>query len=295
MRPTSGSEHAAPLRTGGDALRLRAVALAPVLIVGAPRSGTTWLQRVVLAHPACCGGQESHALCSFSRIVEDFDRKIAMPRPHGLGAYLRREELLEALRDLWMRIMVPIVAASPEATCLVEKTPDHAVHLDLAAELFPRLRVIHMVRDARAVVASLLEASRRPWGREWAPRCIGSATARWIECVEAAETAGAALGPDRFLRVRCEDLRSNPSATVAALLRFLTLPAAAGDVQRLVEAAAAGGAAIPLAGALAGTALVEPDGFAGATRPLGWWAGRRVWRRTGALLRGLGYRETGRA
>ena len=33
------------------------VAASPLLIVGAPRSGTTWLQRLLLGHPACVGGR----------------------------------------------------------------------------------------------------------------------------------------------------------------------------------------------------------------------------------------------
>ena len=74
-----------------------------------------------------------------------------------------------------------IIPNSPEASVLIEKTPDHAVHLDLADELMPGCRVIHVARgfDA-AVVASLLRVSRTEWGKGWAPDSINAAAMRGL-------------------------------------------------------------------------------------------------------------------
>ena len=36
-----------------------------VLIVGAQRSGTTWVQRLLASHPAIVSGQESHLFSSY--------------------------------------------------------------------------------------------------------------------------------------------------------------------------------------------------------------------------------------
>lgn len=269
--------------------RRRRLALAPTLIVGAPRSGTTWLQRLLLALPACCGGQESHALATIAKVIADFDRKAAMERPHGIGAYLGRDELLEAMRSLWVRIATPAIDAAPAATRLIEKTPDHAVHLDLADTLFPNCRAIHLVRDPRAVVASLLAASRRPWGAGWAPSTPRAAAARWRECVERAEASGTRFGPDRFLRVRYEDLCAEPEASLRAIAEFMGLGEGDLAVGDIAAAARSGGAEIPLFGHLAGRRATEPEGFAGASRPLGAWSRRIVQREAGAWIRDLGY------
>lgn len=40
--------------------------LSPVLIVGSPRSGTSWLQRLLLEMPEICGGQESYFYAVFN-------------------------------------------------------------------------------------------------------------------------------------------------------------------------------------------------------------------------------------
>lgn len=281
-----------------------AIAMCPALLVGAPRSGTTWLQRMLLAHSACCGGQESHFLASFSKVRQDFDRKRDLPRPHGLAAYLTRDELLEALRDLWIRTFAETIAAKPSATVLLEKTPDHAVHLDFAAELLPGCRAIHLVRDSRAVAASLLRASREPWGRDWAPRTPRAAAERWLECVEAAERSGARFGAARFLSLRYEALHEAPSRELARVLGFLGISGSEKEAARLVEAVGDAGTgeesgAIRLRGELRDHPPHEPAGFVGEGRVDGWrgtlgWRGeRQVWSITRSAMERLGYSRHG--
>lgn len=50
------------------------------------------------------------------------------------------------------------------ATRLLEKTPAHARQLELIRAVRPGARFVHLVRDPRATVASLIEKSRRPFG-----------------------------------------------------------------------------------------------------------------------------------
>ena len=289
------------LRESPDAA---ALAMSPTLLVGAPRSGTTWLQRMLLAHPDCCGGQESHFLASFAKVRQDFDRKRDLPRPHGLAAYLTREELLEGLRAMWIRTFAETIAAKPSAKLLIEKTPDHAMHLDFAAELLPGCRVIHLVRDSRAVAASLIRASREPWGRDWAPRTSKAAAERWLECVEAAEQSGLSFGSSQFLRVHYEALHAAPSIELARVLAFLGVSASQGETARIVGAIDGPDrgetvGVIALRGELRDRPAREPAGFAGEGRVDGWkgtlgWRGeRQVWSITRTVMERLGYTRDG--
>ncbi|MFM7260537.1 MAG: sulfotransferase family protein, partial [bacterium] len=133
----------------------------PLLVVGAPRSGTTWLIRTLLQDRRLVGGQESHFLKTFGASLRAFDEQRGRPRPTGLACYWRRAELVDELQRLWRKTFEPMVALRPEARLLVEKTPDHALWLDVAREVVPGARVLHIVRDSRAVVASLLAASKQ--------------------------------------------------------------------------------------------------------------------------------------
>ncbi|MFM1833056.1 MAG: hypothetical protein RLZZ461_1372 [Planctomycetota bacterium] len=249
--------------------RVARLALAPVLIVGAPRSGTTWLQRLLLHDAAVCGGQESHWLVHLDGIVREARRKLAMPRPHGVLCHLTEAGLLDVMRRTWIDVCTPIIESSPEATLFIEKTPDHACHLDLAIALLPGVRVVHVVRAAEDVAASLLAASRTDWGRDWAPRSAESAARRWVECVEAAERSAETLGADRFIRIRYESLLSDPAGTLGGLRRWLGLADDRAETETAVatntrDAIQTGRATvIPLLGDAAARRTVEPDGFVG--------------------------------
>jgi hypothetical protein len=275
--------------------RTRAIGAAPVLIVGAPRSGTTWVQRLLLADPRFCGGQESHFFVSFGRVLRDFDQKRDLPRSHGLSHYWSREDLVSTLRGLWLRTVAPVVAAAPDASVLVEKTPDHARCLDVVREIVPGARVVHVIRDSRAVVASLLAAGRAPWGEAWAPKSLGAAIAVWRTHVEAVLAEG-----DRVTAIRYEDLHLDPCAQLSRLHGALGVASDAPRVRAAVEAASR--EAVQAGMAVSDAARPsnrEPEGFVrhgtvdGWRRELSYFARRRVWRETRELMQAAGYSEDG--
>jgi len=95
------------------------ILLAPVMIVGAPRSGTTWLQKLLLENVAICGGQESQFCNVFnnaflSAMNEKDSRKV------GLSAYWEVEDFKWQMRELWARTFLPMLNNKPEATVLLE-------------------------------------------------------------------------------------------------------------------------------------------------------------------------------
>ena len=65
-----------------------------------------------------------------------------------------------------------------------DKTPGHLVHLPLLQQLYPRLRVVHIVRDGRDVACSLLD---KKWlsdelaGQDDAGIGYGSYARFWVE------------------------------------------------------------------------------------------------------------------
>lgn len=273
----------------------------PILIVGAPRSGTTWLHRLLLADDRFCGGQESHFFVSFAGVLRDFDRKLNMQRPHGLACAWTREELLAELRRLWERTMKPAINARPDAIRLVEKTPDHARHLEVISQVLPQARIIHLVRDSRAVTASLLAAHRDGWGREWATGNARVAARIWKTFVEEAEAASGTLDPGHYLRLHFEHLRTDPEATLAKAMAFAGLDASADDIRNSVHTVSEATSRSPkengyvLGGELAQRKVEEPDGFVRAGSIDGWrnelgrLQARTVWRETGELMKRLGY------
>lgn len=266
----------------------------PLLIVGAPRSGTTWLMRTLLQDRRLVGGQESHFFRLLGSSLQAFDRQLARPRQTGLGCYWRREELVSELHRLWRKTFEPLLIARPDAQMLVEKTPDHALWLDVAREVVPEARVIHIVRDSRAVVASLLEASRRPWGRVWAPKSRKAAVAIWRSHV-----SSALRSPLPVHLVRYEDLVDDAPTVLAGIYGFLDLP----QDSSLHATAAASGTSLDayVAAGDVGALRAEPEGFGRSgeeardawRRSLGAWDRWRVWADTRDILEPLGYDRRG--
>ncbi len=239
-----------------------------LFVVGARRSGTLWLQRIVASHPEVSSIASETYLFSYG-LSQVFDRV-----QHGLNGsprvasiYSEREPVLRAARGLCDAILLP--ALRPGDGLLIERTPWHACHLDLIGAVYPDARFLHILRDGRDVTRSLVA---QPWG----PATVADGAAEWRDTVRAARAAdlGGALR-----EVRYEELLADPESSVRSLYEWLGLPA---TDETVANAISEGGA----------TANLGPD----ATVSAGKW--RREWgaeelaefdRVAGDLLDDLGY------
>lgn len=280
----------------------------PVFIVGAPRSGTTWVQRLLLSHPAVCGGQESHFFNILAPVMRTFDKGAEGSRRVGLACYWTTPGFHDQLRALWYSTMAPVVRQAQSPTVLIEKTPAHSLYMKEILRLLPRSRFIHVIRDSRSVVASLLAASRAEWGRGWAPNTAREAAIDWWRCVNAARRAGNEMNPQDYMEVFYEDLSHDPQAEVRRLFDFIEHPLTSEECGEIVERQALseqkriGGTPLNW---YAGSSpprhsLPEPAGFLRQGRVDGWkqdlgpWQKLIVWRFTRRLMWECGYTWSGR-
>jgi hypothetical protein len=188
-----------------------------VFLVGARRSGTNWLQRMLAAHPDVVAMATETYLISHG-VVRFADRfQHVNPEARAVGrAYLERDRFADAMRDLVdLALLDTVERENPGARYVVERTPWHAQHLELVAELYPDARVLDIVRDGRAVARSLL-------AQDWGPGTPAEAAVEWRDSVRAAAADGPRLSP-RYRRVRYEDLLEDPRGGVTELLAWLEL------------------------------------------------------------------------
>jgi hypothetical protein len=275
----------------------------PVFIVGSGRSGTSWLQRLMLANPGVCGGPESNFFSNFAGAIRSFNKGARLPRAAGLANYFTADELRDALRDLWRRGMRPMVERCPGATILLEKTPSHALWMAEIDELFPQSRFIHLIRDSRSVVASLLAAGQSEWAGEWAPQSTRAAAIQWYRHVRAAREAGRKLAPERYMELRYEDLLRDTVTQTMRCYQFIGLPLPRERVEQIADEQtfekqkATGGTPFQRAGDLGKAPGVdkEPPGFFRKGTCDAWKSelsiARKliIWRYTRRLMRECGY------
>jgi hypothetical protein len=243
-----------------------------VCIVGCPRSGTTWVQRLLAAHPRVRTGQESDVFDIYLGPQLRAWRRELDPTSSGRGGvglacYFDDASFLRALRRYASDLLEPMLGGLGPHDLFVEKTPSHALYIPEILQLFPGTRFVHVLRDARDTVASLLGAARS-WGKGWAPRRARAAALMWVNHVTAVRQAR--VPSSQLYEVRYEDLHVDTPRVLGDLAAWLGLDWAPADVQAAVQAnapevaRAGGGTPIPLGGAFGarfGGVVKEPPGF----------------------------------
>ncbi len=275
-----------------------------VFIVGSPRSGTSWLARLLGAHGDVAATQETELLNRYCRswydawddqLPADTDRW-ERHRHRGLPAVLTAEEFDDHVLGFARDVYAKVLGLKPGASVVVDKNPEYSLHVGLLRRMFPDAGVLHIVRDGRDVAASMLAASRG-WGRDWAPADVRLAAQTWRTNVESAATA---RGSGRYLEVRYEDLRADGPRVLAECLGFAGIASTPDEcadlVARVGARTSAGDDSLVWSGEVVrrlGGAPSEPAGFVGGTP--GWRDAWSVGDRldfanvAGDLLRSLGY------
>jgi LPS sulfotransferase NodH len=209
---------------------------APVFVVGAPRTGTTFLGGCLAAVPGLSYHYEPYVLQNATRMY--------------LAGEWDEARTQRFLRRTYRWLLRLRLAGSAR---LVDKTPSHVFVMDLLAATFPDARFLVATRDGRDVAVSLAERSwlrgvwaaarqRYPSGelqgpfapyfieperREEFERTSDLHRAIWVwrRHTEAGLAAADRLGADRCLEVRYESLLTDPSGQADRIATFLGLDA----------------------------------------------------------------------
>ena len=181
-----------------------------IVIVGAPRSGTTWLEELCMAHPRI-GGIAATETWLFEQLSDLWSNP-------WLGACVDRHDLALACRrygDALFR--AALQRHAPGADYFVEKSPVHSMRIPQVAASYPDAWFVHIVRDGRDVARS---ASAVPFFELAGP---ADGARMWKEFVEAVR-AGAPAAP-RLRQIRYEDLFADPVAHMRDLFTWMGLGA----------------------------------------------------------------------
>ncbi len=186
-------------------------------VIGSPRSGTSILAWAVAQHPDMCTGPEADFPYYFGQSGE-FDRVWDLCTKREDGWMVRhgveREEYLACLGlgldQLFQR--------RSEGRRWVDSTPANVLVGPRLALLFPNAQFLHIVRDGRFVVSSLMKSGfDHPSAKDFT-----LATQTWADYVKAGRAFEKA-SPERVLEVRQERLESEPESVMKDVQEFLGL------------------------------------------------------------------------
>jgi len=190
--------------------------LPPFWVIGAPRSGTTFLAKVLDHHPEVFLTNETRVMLLFSRMLNrwvDSRRLLATSRDEIVDSLWNRIPGLieEIYQDLGAKPLQRWGDKNPQYSD-GDQDPEALATID---RLFPESQYVHIVRDPRAVVASIL-------AKGWLG--FDEAIKAWRVFVSHARAFGAEVGEERYHEMRFEDLVVEGPKTVGSILRFLGLP-----------------------------------------------------------------------
>lgn len=145
---------------------------------------------------------------------------------------LAHRSLLEQKRELDVTFTWKHSAIGPKSRW-VDGTPEYSLHICGLRKLFPDALFIHLVRDADAVVRSLLNFHRVSGTHLVANE--EEAYKYWLRRVEACLKAERAYGPEVVHRVLYSTLIQKPEFTIQSLLKFVGEPYSAACLEPLGE------------------------------------------------------------
>lgn len=100
-----------------------------------------------------------------------------------------------------------------------EKTPQNLLNLDFLYELFPQSVFIHIKRDPRGVVQSMMKQAWAPGELRGACLYLRDAYRRWFDVKNAID-----LSRYRYLEIKLEDLAASPQCMLERITSFCGLP-----------------------------------------------------------------------
>ena len=217
-------------------------------LTGAPKSGTTWLGKLLDAHPEIgCKGEAcvhrfGEGLVKECKKYNDMlvERRAAVSAANAFPL-LKWPDVTVLMRTfIELRFNAIVDPDKPHLRFLGEKDPEHGRHFKEMAPLFPEAKFIHIIRDGRGVFVSAWHHNVR--NKEKLVDDLGfegslTLTAKqWSKYIRLSRD-GAKLLNDRYFEVRYEDLVADPGTWLKRALDFLGADSSEEIVQACVEAA----------------------------------------------------------
>jgi hypothetical protein len=210
---------------------------APLFIIGSPRSGTTFLTRMVNRFLDIHVARDAGVFLRFHRMLPLYGNLAVTANRRRLigdlyrdyffrsrflerGLNLSEDELCAAAAEPTFQAIADVVlretARSHGKSSWGNKKPSYSMQGTDLDEVFPTARYVHIIRDGRDVALSMRRATHLLLEQNWY-----FAARDWEAHVRGGRALGRRVGPQRYLEVSYEELLRQPTRTFEAILQFL--------------------------------------------------------------------------
>ncbi|HXL19841.1 MAG TPA: sulfotransferase, partial [Streptosporangiaceae bacterium] len=185
----------------------------PIFILGCPRSGTTLLQLMLHAHPRIAIPPETRFVLTSYEARNTFGDLRREPNRTALAnSIVRERQTLFYDLDLDAdEVFAEIMAGPPTLGSAIgivfrayarrfskprwgDKRPGYYQYMPALLRMFPDAQIVHLTRDGRDCVASLLTM---PWFKQ----DIYAAICSWMEAIDSGRRAARQLPADTYFEL----------------------------------------------------------------------------------------------
>ena len=208
-----------------------------VFVVGSARSGTSMLSNVLRNSPMFAsyyaeaklldGCRQKYGSFERGRSRKAFFKDWLQSRQYKRSG-LSKEEASDVLETSdsyasFLSAYMNRVANKQGCNRWIDSTPDNSFYLETIAAAYPNAKVIHMLRDGRAVALSLAMLGWSGVGTRDHDKSILYSALKWQESILKARSSSDVL-KNRYLEVRYEDFVYHPEKKISEICNFLDIP-----------------------------------------------------------------------
>ena len=216
-----------------------------VFIVGCPRSGTTLLERMVNSHPEIAIIHETHWITRFFKKKRGVTHNgfVAPEMVSELCNYHRFHLLNTTCEEIEKILDSPEPVAYSEFVSRIfdnfgeregkkyvgdKTTGGYLRNIDILHALFPRAKIVHLIRDGRSNTLSMINWPKSHKAAAkfeiWNEDRVATTALWWKWHVQSGRVMGAATPPGTYYELRYESLVENPAESCENLCNFLGFP-----------------------------------------------------------------------
>ena len=199
----------------------RAGTAQPLFIVGAPRSGTTLVERILASHPSIAAGGELPFIQDMRVFSEKLLPEAGFPKNVAAACVADRRHVVTLFRDFYLAQRDERFEPACGTEFVTDKMPFNEMYLPLIRLAFPECPVVHVSRHRLDVAISMF-SNKLNHGFHCAYR-IKDILHHLNAVAELHEQYRQQFDTREFV-VHYEKLASEPESTVRELLDYIGLP-----------------------------------------------------------------------